>query len=137
MGRYIYAGQALWIPGGSGYVPGSAYGGTYTVRWGDTFRKIAARLGYNVNDLIAANPQVWNPNLIYPGQVIYLPGTSSYNPGGNYDTSGWQSTYTVQWGDTLRKIAARYGTSVSNLMALNPQIWSPNVIYAGQVIRIW
>ena len=136
LGRYIYAGQMLVIPDGSGYVPGPAYGGTYTVRWGDTFRKIAARLGYNVNDLIAANPQVWNPNLIYPGQVIYLPGSTSYNPGGNYDPSGWQSTYTVQWGDTLRKIAARYGTSVSNLMALNPQIWSPNVIYAGQVIRI-
>lgn len=139
MGYYIYAGQTLWIPGGSsGYVPGPTSAGTYVVRWGDTLRKIGARLGISVTDLIAANPQLWNPNLIYPGQVINLPGSSSYNYTG-YSYSGWgsPSTYTVQWGDTLRIIAARYGTSVDNLLALNPQIWNPHWIYAGQVIRIW
>ena len=139
MGYYIYAGQTLWMPGGSsGYVPGSSSAGTYMVRWGDTLRKIATRLGINVTDLIAANPQIWNPNLIYPGQVISLPGTGSYNYSG-YSYSGWSSasTYTVQWGDTLRIIAARYGTTVDHLLALNPRIWNRHLIYAGQVIRIW
>ena len=95
-------------------------------------------MGISVRDLIAANPQLWNPNLIYPGQVINLPGGSSYNyTGYTYNPWGSPSTYIVQWGDTLRIIAARYGTSVNHLLALNPQIWNAHWIYAGQVIRIW
>ena len=139
LGRYIYAGQTLWMPGGSSsYVPGSTSAGTYVVRWGDTLRKIAARLGFNVTDLIAANPQIWNPNLIYPGQVIYLPGSTYTYTGSSYGTWDSSSTYyTVQWGDTLRIIAARYVTTVDHLLALNPRIWNRHLIYAGQVIRIW
>lgn len=139
IGPYIYAGQTLWMPGSnSGYVPGSTSAGTYVVGWGDTLRKIAARLGISVTDLIAANPQLWNPNLIYPGQVINLPGSNQNNYYGNgHNTWDLRSTYTVQRGDTLRIIAVRYGTSVNHLLALNPQIWNPNLIYPGQVIRIW
>ena len=44
--------------------------------------------------------------------------------------------YQVESGDTLGKIAARFHTSVNNLMALNPRITNPNLIYAGEVIRI-
>ncbi len=139
LGTYIYAGQTLWIPGSSsGYAPGTTSGGTYVVRWGDTLRKIGTRLGYSLTDMLAANPQLWNPNLIYPGQVIYLPASSSYYyTGYTYPPSGSSSTYTVQWGDTLRIIAARYGTTVENLLALNPQIADRHWIYAGQVLRIW
>jgi LysM repeat protein len=98
-------------------------GRTYTVQWGDTMRKIADRAGVNVNDLIAANPQIWNPNWIFYGQVINLPTPAQY--------------YTVQRGDTLQTIAWRYGTSVYSLESLNPQLWNPSLIYAGQVIRVW
>jgi tyrosinase len=138
MGIYIYAGQTLRIPGGNpGYPGGQTYSGTYVVGWGDTLRKIATRLGIRLSDLIAANPQLWNPNLIFPGQVINLPGSSSYYSGSTYNPWGSSSTYVIQRGDTLRIIAARYGTTVDNLLALNPQIWNPNWIYAGQVIRVW
>ena len=85
--------------------------------------KIARRYGINYHDLLAANAHLYNPSLIYPGQVIYLPATPTY--------------YTVQYGDTLRKIAGYYGTSVSNLIALNSWIWNPNLIYPGQVVRVW
>ena len=47
------------------------------------------------------------------------------------------TNYTVQSGDTLSKIAKRYGTTVSNIMALNPQIKDANKISVGQVIRIF
>ena len=67
-----------------------------------------------------------DPNLIYPGQVLKLPGCAP-SPAG--------TTYTFQPGDTLSGIAAQYGTSVSNLVALNG-IANPDVIYAGQTIRI-
>ena len=44
--------------------------------------------------------------------------------------------YLVQPGDTLGAIAARYRTSVNELMKLNPRIKNANLIYAGEVIRI-
>ena len=44
--------------------------------------------------------------------------------------------YLVKNGDTLGDIAARFHTSVNNLLALNPRITNPNLIYAGEVIRI-
>lgn len=45
-------------------------------------------------------------------------------------------TYTVKRGDTLSAIAKKYGTTVSALAKLNPQIKNVNLIYVGQVITI-
>ena len=42
----------------------------------------------------------------------------------------------VVTGDTLGKIAAKYGTTVKKLMALNPHIKNANLIYAGDYIRV-
>ncbi|MGI5936735.1 MAG: SafA/ExsA family spore coat assembly protein [Oscillospiraceae bacterium] len=50
-----------------------AESGTHTVAKGDTMWKIAVRYQIGVSELIAANPQIKNPNLIYPGQIIYIP----------------------------------------------------------------
>jgi len=47
------------------------------------------------------------------------------------------STYVVQVGDTLKIIASKFGTTVDNLLGLNPAIANPNLIYAGQLIRVW
>ena len=45
----------------------------YTVRSGDTLWGIAKRYGVTLTALIAANPQIKNPNLIYPGDEVILP----------------------------------------------------------------
>lgn len=45
------------------------------------------------------------------------------------------STYTVQKGDTLGKIAKKFGKTVASLKTLN-NLQNENVIYAGQVLRI-
>lgn len=52
---------------------GDASRGTYTVKRGDTLWGIAKRFGVNLTALIAANPQIKNPNLIYPGNEVRLP----------------------------------------------------------------
>jgi LysM repeat protein len=130
----IYAGQCIRVPSGSSVSyptnptyptqqPAPVAAGTYVVQWGDTMRKIADRMNINLNDLIAVNTQLWNPNLIFVGEVINLPASASL--------------YTIQPGDTLKIIAARFGTTLNNILALNPQIWNADWIYAGQVIRVW
>ena len=50
---------------------------TYTVVAGDSMWKIAVRYEIGVSEIIAANPQVKNPNLIYPGQVLNIPSMDS------------------------------------------------------------
>ena len=45
----------------------------YIVRKGDTLWGIAKRYGVKLAALITANPQIRNPNLIYPGDRVNIP----------------------------------------------------------------
>ncbi len=98
-----------------------------TVQWGDTLSWIAQQCGTTVAAIQAANPGLgwW----VYAGQVLRIPSGSV-----SYPTHG--GTYTVQWGDTLAKIAGRFGVRVADILAVNPQITNASLIYAGQVIYL-
>ncbi|MFQ3581334.1 MAG: LysM peptidoglycan-binding domain-containing protein [Chloracidobacterium sp.] len=53
------------------------------------------------------------------------------------DGGSGEQTYTVEAGDTLSKIAARYGTTWQKLHEYNRDtIKNPDLIYPGQVIKI-
>lgn len=97
-------------------------GGGYTVRHGDTLSSIAAQKGVSLAALRAANPQIRNPNLIFPGQSIALPQSGS-------------TSYTVQAGDTLSGIAARFGLDWHDL-ALDNGLANPGLILPGQTLRL-
>lgn len=45
-------------------------------------------------------------------------------------------TYTVQWGDSMWKIAMKYQVGVSEIISSNKQIANPNLIYPGQKLTI-
>ena len=45
-------------------------------------------------------------------------------------------TYTIKYGDTLSKIAQKYGTTIEKIMAANPYITNKNKIYAGKTLQI-
>ena len=49
-------------------------GGQTTVQSGDTLSSIAAKEGTTVAELLKANPQITNPNLIQAGATLNLPG---------------------------------------------------------------
>ncbi len=53
----------------------------YTVRQGDTLNRIARRFGLTVGQLLTANPQITDPDLLGVGQTITIP------PPGAPDTS--------------------------------------------------
>ena len=143
---------------------GGVCGGTYVVEAGDTADSIAARCGISASAIYAANPGVSSP--LQAGQVLILPGGSSvpstpvpstpippsgaitatvnnyntynyYNyPAASSSSNGNYITYIVQPGDTFSGIASRYGLSVGQLWAANPQIWNINLLYVGQVVYI-
>ncbi|MDP4090384.1 MAG: SafA/ExsA family spore coat assembly protein [Bacillota bacterium] len=46
---------------------------TYTVQPGDTMWKIATKYEVGVSEIIASNPSVSNPSMIYPGQKLTVP----------------------------------------------------------------
>lgn len=45
----------------------------YTVKPGDTLWIISLKYQVGLHELIAANPQIENPDLIYPGDQVYVP----------------------------------------------------------------
>jgi LysM repeat protein len=113
----IFPGQVIHIPVGPFPPPGS-----YVVQPGDTLTAIAELFSVTLAALEAANPQITNPDLIFPGQVIHIPG-------------GVQ-TYVVQPGDTLSGIAKKFGEPLGEIEKANPQIPDFNLIFPGQVIVI-
>ena len=54
-------------------LPVGAASKTYTVVPGDTLWKIAVKYQVGTSEIISANPQIKNPDLIYPGQAVTIP----------------------------------------------------------------
>ncbi|MGI5979340.1 MAG: LysM peptidoglycan-binding domain-containing protein [Oscillospiraceae bacterium] len=50
--------------------------------------------------------------------------------------SGVRKSYTLRWGDTLWGLARDNGLTLSQLLALNPQIRNPNIYRVGDVIYL-
>jgi|GEM_PF-609501 len=113
---------------------------TYTVQWGDWLSKIARQFGVTNDAIVAANPGM-NPNLLFPGQVLSIPGPGGTNPppsGATPTTTppgGGPTTYTVQRGDWFYAIARKFGVTVEALQAANPGV-NPNFVFPGQVLNI-
>ena len=115
-------------------VTGSAFaagcGTSVTVASGDTLRKIAERCSTTVSAIQRANPEIGSGNLIYPGQVLLLPGTI-------LGTDGGYLIYIVSRGDTVKGLAARFGSTVDLIVAHNPDVKNANLIYEGQRLTIY
>mgnify|MGYP003131931599 CR=1 FL=1 len=67
------------VPGGG--VPGA--GSQYQIQSGDTLGQIAQQNGMSVQQLLAANPQITDPNMIFAGQALNIPGMATAQ-GGNF-----------------------------------------------------
>lgn len=112
---------------------------THTVKVGDTLNKIAATYQTTVANLVKTNG-ISNPNLIIVGQTLTVRGTSSTTATSTSDSTSTTdttttSTYTVKSGDTVAKIAAAYGVSVSDIKSWN-SLSNVNLILVGQTLSV-
>lgn len=124
---HIEAGWTIRLSGGS--APATS-GGNYTIQSGDTLTSIAEAHGTTVAAIASANG-IADPNTIWAGQTITIPG-------GSAAPAPAQRRYTVQPGDTLWAIAASQlgdGARYGEIAAANG-IGNPDSIQAGQSLLI-
>jgi LysM repeat protein len=119
---------------------GDMSGGVYhTVSYGETLYSIGRYYGVSPYAIAQAN-NLYNPNYIYAGQVLYVPAGGGYpgQPGyPGYPSCGGQGGmyHTVHYGETVSSIARMYGSSVWAITQAN-NLYNPNYIYAGQVLYV-
>jgi N-acetylmuramoyl-L-alanine amidase len=104
---------------------------SYTVKAGDTVAAIAGRHGLSTASVLALNGLGWK-SLIFPGQVLKLAPGAKTSP---VPTAHEGGRYTIVKGDTVSRIAARFGVSVPSVLSANGLSWS-SIIYPGQTLAI-
>ena len=101
---------------------------TYTVKKGDTLWDIAINNGTTVDQLMQDNNLT--SSLIFPGDKLTYNTTVA-----QVAQAKEQGYYTVVLGDTLGKVANRFGITVDELVKLN-NLSDPNLIYVGTVLKV-
>lgn len=125
----IMAGARLTIPGAA--TPSPSASTSYRVRRGDTLGSIATRVGTTIAALVEQNGLA-NANLIRVGQVLTLPASA---PAAATPTpAGAAQHHVVRAGDTISRVAARYGITQQQLIDANGL--TDGKIYVGQRLRL-
>jgi LysM repeat protein len=112
-------------------------GPEYVVVKGDSLWKIAKKNGVTVKAIEAANPGV-NPSKLKVGQKLSIPGATGAAPATTGMTgsapAGGAEIYVVKSGDTLTRIAKRYGITARAIQSENSL--STTRITVGQKLKI-
>ncbi len=115
---------------------------TYTVQAGDTLWAIARKYNCSVTEIVAANSdRIKNPNRIHAGWQLKIPQSGAPITGSTPDAvlpeNRKSGIYIVRQGDTLWKIARKYGCSVAEIVSLNRElIRDPALIYSGWELKV-
>jgi len=83
---------------------------------------IAIEYQTNILTLLRLNPQIKNPDLIFAGDILKVPASTT--------------KIVILPGDTLSQLAKKYNTTVDILLALNPQIKDLDLIFAGDELLV-
>lgn len=103
----------------------------HIVKKGDTLYSLAKKFNVSLDQLIAMNPQLKDPNQLSVGMKVKVPSSS-------YSTGGYEviHKHVVKEGDTLWKLSKAWGVPLNMMIAANPQLKNPNVLLVGQVVNI-
>jgi spore coat assembly protein SafA len=101
----------------------------HVVKEGETLWAIARKHGVSLEELLKANPDIQNPDVIQPGMKIKIPA-AAHPP---YEL---MHKHTVQQGDTLWKLAKAWGIPLADMIKANPHLKNPNVLMTGEIVNI-
>lgn len=118
----------------------------HVVQRGEYIAQIARTYNVTPQAIIAANPQVTNPNIIYPGQILVIPlcgappppppaPTPTPPPGTGGIPGGCRWFHTVLPGQTMLGISRHYGVNPFVIASAN-NIFNLNLIFAGSTLCI-
>ena len=143
----IHPGQSLRVSGaarpadpaagGSREAPAAEAAAVHVVRGGDSLERIASRYGATVEGLRRANGL--GSSLIHPGQSLRVPGAarpadSAAGRSREAPTGDAATVHVVRRGDSLERIARRYGATVEGLRRANGL--GSSLIHPGQSLRV-
>ncbi len=82
-------------PAQSGKAAGA--GSDYTIVKGDNLTKISKKFGVSIQDIMKANPYIKDPNLIYAGKTLKIPGGAADQGGTTSGSVGGGKTNLTKW----------------------------------------
>lgn len=142
----VAAGVFAFAPMASATNP--ACGDAIRITPGDTLLRVATACDTTVPALLAANPEITQPNRLFVGQLVWMPGRNPavpvQRPAATPVPSQWGqgafarcgATVQVRRGDTFSGIARRCGVTPAQLHAENPRLRDPGRIFSGMVLRV-
>lgn len=118
-----------------GEISTAAAPSTYRVAGGDTVSSIAGRYGLSTASVLALNGLGWK-STIFPGQVLKLSsGAVAITAAPAAAPSASSGRYTIVSGDTISRIASKFGVTTQAILTANGLGWS-SIIYPGQSLAI-
>jgi morphogenetic protein associated with SpoVID len=105
----------------------------HIVKKGDSLHEIAKKYKVELDQLIAFNPQIEDPDKIEVGMKVKIPvSPKPVEP----HVSEYAHKHIVNQGDSLWKLGKAWEIPLHDMIKANPQLKNPNVLMTGEVVYI-
>ncbi|WJH28007.1 LysM peptidoglycan-binding domain-containing protein [Paenibacillus sp. CC-CFT742] len=103
----------------------------HMVKKGDTLYLLSQKYNVGLDKIIAANPQITDPDKLDIGMKVKIPA-EPVTP----KPEGILHSHKVQQGDSLWKLSQAWGVSLKDMINANPQLKNPNALLVGETVYI-
>jgi LysM repeat protein len=105
----------------------------HIVKKGDTLYELAKKYHSTLDQIIALNPQIADPNVLDIGTKVKIPSKPKpVDP----PASDFVYKHIVQQGDSLWKLGKAWDVPLQAMIQANPQLKNPNVLMTGEVVFV-
>ncbi|GGH61047.1 hypothetical protein GCM10008014_36080 [Paenibacillus silvae] len=103
----------------------------HMVKKGDTLYLLSQKYNVALDTLIAANPQIADPDKLDIGMKVKIPA-QPVTP----KPEGVLHSHKVVQGDSLWKLSQAWGVPLKDMINANPQLKNPNALLVGETVYI-
>ncbi|MGW8959545.1 LysM peptidoglycan-binding domain-containing protein [Paenibacillus sp. NPDC055715] len=104
----------------------------HIVKKGDTLYLLAQKYNVPLEKVIAANPQLADPNQLSIGEKIKIPA----DPVAMQEQPSTVYQHKVKQGDSLWKLSKAWGVPLKLIIDANSQLKNPNALLVGETVNI-